>query len=51
MLSVKRMNLCLECKQQQFSGLFNYRDFRETGPWFLRAVTLIYLVRRLNKDN
>ena len=30
-------NLRLACKQQQLYGPVNYRDFRDTGPWALKA--------------
>ena len=27
------LNLDLRCKRRQLTGLVNYWDFRETGPW------------------
>ena len=32
-LSANNWNLDLKCKQQNLSGLVNYRDVREKGPW------------------
>jgi len=32
-LSANNWNLDLKCKQQNLSGLVNYRDFREKGTW------------------
>ena len=50
----KYWNFYLACKQQQFCGPVNYRDFRETGPselkWFNSYLTNRYHVVRVHSS-
>ena len=44
-------NLDLKCKRRQLTGPFNYRDFREKGPWPFTAAFVVSFPAKNNNDN